>query len=400
MDRRFFGVLSIFLTVLVILLALAAFFQLDFAAAQSGLRLGSLDVNRYCTDRGYVAGLTNNNNDWACFDGNGNRVIVWGQAELDESCRLQYGRKDSIKAIKDGTNAIPAYNWSCYDTGIATSTIVAGSKRLGSIEVNRYCTDRGYKTDLINSDIGWACYNTGGAAVITWTQNELNESCRLQYGRKDTIIALRDGTNAVAAYNWSCYDTLPGATLVPVPTIRPYNQIGTDNVGRNYGNRLGGLSVNRFCVRQGYEAQVINNSEWACINPFTGFAAFSLNRADLDTICRENYHANAFAVLDGNNAITAYNWSCYEPYTRFGDNPNPLNQQLSVNGLGPVQGLLSARFGYEVNVRAEPSTESAKLGRINSNGSYPLIGADGNWYIIDYRGQRGYVAARWVVITR
>jgi hypothetical protein len=262
--------------------------------------------------------------------------------------------------------------------------------RLGGVDVGGYCNSRNFNVGRVNNNNDWACLNwADGSINFTLSQSDYDAACFRQFGsRNGTVYAVRDGTSAIPADNWACYQlVVPGAA--PSPEARAGNL------------RQGGLNVANYCAGQGYNASVINNgNDWACVDKFTGGTAFALTSTDYNLICRNTYGASAYAFQDQNNGAGALNWSCYRPdrteyenalaFTDTRTDPQP-------NAIGAV----SAKVGYEVNVRAAPDMEAPKLGRINWGSSWPLLGREDEfWWRIEFHGQVGYVAAKWVRVIQ
>lgn len=53
----------------------------------------------------------------------------------------------------------------------------------------------------------------------------------------------------------------------------------------------------------------------------------------------------------------------------------------------------------QVNVRAEPNTGAARLGRLNRGDVYAITGQTNGWYSINYNGQTGWVSAGYVTTS-
>lgn len=261
-------------------------------------------------------------------------------------------------------------------------------QRLGGIDVAQYCHSKNLGAGPANNNQDWACFNTDSSINFIFNQTHYDETCRMQYGtRNGTVFSLKDGSNPHGKDNWSCYQLIvPGA--VPDPD-QPQ-----DNV------RLGGMNILSYCDSQGYSAQVVNNgNEWACTHKFGNEWAFVLSSTDYNLICRNSYGASAFAVQDQSNGSAAMNWSCYKSTRAEYENPDKFFNTRENTRAGVI-GAVSARIGYEVNVRASPSMEAPKLGRINWGSTWPLLGREGDWYLIEYRGQVGYVSTYWVRATQ
>lgn len=53
----------------------------------------------------------------------------------------------------------------------------------------------------------------------------------------------------------------------------------------------------------------------------------------------------------------------------------------------------------QVRVRSGAGTTFARIGRINPGEVYTFLGQQGDWYMIDYNGQTGYVSTQFAVLT-
>jgi serine/threonine protein kinase len=83
-------------------------------APTGSTRLGTFQVEWYCTDAGYGVKLTNSNRDWACTNKTtGATVKTLGVADFDAICQTWYKDKGAF-AIRNLSNEIQAYNWQCY----------------------------------------------------------------------------------------------------------------------------------------------------------------------------------------------------------------------------------------------------------------------------------------------
>jgi Bacterial SH3 domain len=251
--------------------------------------------------------------------------------------------------------------------------------KLGGVNVQAYCNAQGHNAALTNSNKDWACVKkSDGSLVFVLGQSDYDTLCRATYGQTGAF-ALKQGNDPNPAYNWGCY-------IYPAT----YDVVNDPNPTQ----RIGGFSVEAFCNDRGRKAALVNDgNDWGCQNHFSQRVDLVLTESDYNQICRETYHFNAFARKDGSGSPGAYNWSCYE-YSAPDFNAGP-DYSDSSSSLTPL-GFLAARPGYEVNVRAAPDLEAQKLGRINAASSYPYYGRAEEWYIINFYGQRGYVAAIWV----
>jgi uncharacterized protein YgiM (DUF1202 family) len=52
----------------------------------------------------------------------------------------------------------------------------------------------------------------------------------------------------------------------------------------------------------------------------------------------------------------------------------------------------------EVNVRPTASTDGAPLGKIRPGTYYAVLGTEGEWILIDFNGQQGFVNSRFVTV--
>jgi hypothetical protein len=251
--------------------------------------------------------------------------------------------------------------------------------KLGGFNVQAACNTEGYNAALTNNGNDWACVQkSDGKVVFVLTQSDYDRICRAVYGLP-TAFALKQGSDPTPAYNWACYVYPAEYDVINAP---------------NSQQKLGGLNVDEYCRDRGRRAVLVNNNnDWGCQNQFSNRIDLVLTQSDLNQICRETYSFDAFAVRDGGSGVPAYDWSCYQyvapDFNRGPDTSNPITTFTPL-------GFLAAKPGYEVNVRAEPSLEAKKLGRINAASSYAYYGRTEEWYIINFYGQRGYVAAIWV----
>ncbi len=78
--------------------------------------------------------------------------------------------------------------------------------------------------------------------------------------------------------------------------------------------RLGEFAVEWYCNEKGYGVKLINSrADWACTSKLNGSVVLTLAPSDFDSICQSWYHhPSAFALLDQQKTVRAYNWSCYE----------------------------------------------------------------------------------------
>jgi hypothetical protein len=389
MQKRLFALilLSILLISTAILFGTVSNTAQAAPGLQLGRKLGGVDVAAYCSRRNQNAILVNNNTQWACANRDtGQATVTLTQNELTIACREQFGDRPGVVAVQDGTDPTPAYRWSCIENTINTNPPVPeniGQTRLSGVDVQGYCSRRGWGVQLINNGADWACSNSDGSLAVTFTQTEFDLACREQHGNRTAIVAKKDGTNSTPAFNWTCHDL---SRPQVVPTFRS-------------GGRLGGLYVAGYCIGRGLQLRLVNDGkDFACVNPFSGVVNLILTKADFDNLCRESYHSTAYAQQEPANPA-AYGWACYEPTAAesYGVGSGT-GFTRNFGEFGPVNGTLAAKPGYEVNVRAEPNLEAAKLGRINSQGAYPILGREGDWYRIEFNGQIGFVAARWVQV--
>jgi hypothetical protein len=301
MGRMIFRMSRLWLLALLVLTALIAIGAAGTASAQGGLiRLGEFRVEWYCNARGLGVILVNNNADWACTNPDGSVSFILRQGDFDAICRATYNNAGAF-ALRDGRRPEPAYNWSCYAYVPATPTPTpprppSQATRLGGIQVVAYCAGRGLGAAVVNNGRDWACTHPNGSIAILLGRTDYDSMCRTQYNNL-SAFAFPDGTQAIAAYNWSCYAYLP-----PTPTPRP--------VARPV--RLGPLRADAYCNARGYGWALANNRrDWACTYR-SGQVAFVMQQATYDAICRLHYkNPRAYALRDGTNSIPAYNWACF-----------------------------------------------------------------------------------------
>ncbi|MBZ0304994.1 MAG: SH3 domain-containing protein, partial [Anaerolineae bacterium] len=93
-------------------------------------------------------------------------------------------------------------------------------------------------------------------------------------------------------------------------------------------------------------------------------------------------------------AQVVYNWSCYTYSEGVVIAPPTATPDL----LGRAIGTLTPKQNVEVNVRSGPGVTYNQIGRIDWQQTFPLLEVQGEWYVINYNGQRGYISARWADI--
>lgn len=114
------------------------------------------------------------------------------------------------------------------------------------------------------------------------------------------------------------------------------------------------------------------------------------------------------AVSAGTDVILIVSWNEYfenseiEPSQKYGsqslDTLRPLIAAWKGTGGGGAAPQTNAPTGTVVvatttiNVRAAADKKSASLGKIQAGDAYALVGEDGDWYIINFNGQNGYVS--------
>ncbi len=160
--------------------------------------------------------------------------------------------------------------------------------------------------------------------------------------------------------------------------------------------RLGEFRVEWYCEESGYGVKIINNNtDWACVNRSDDSIAFLLSQSDFNNICQITYNdPAAFAVRDQRKAQVVYNWFCYTYSEGIVVVPPTTTPSL----LGRAIGTLTPKQNVEVNVRSGPGITYNQIGRIDWRQTFPLLEVQGEWYVINYNGQRGYVSARWADI--
>lgn len=75
------------------------------------------------------------------------------------------------------------------------------------------------------------------------------------------------------------------------------------------------------------------------------------------------------------------------------------NEYLTIQKKANVKGKVGIVTGDVVNVRAGATTDSKKLGTLNSGSKITLAGSSGNWYQFKYQGKTAYISADYVRIT-
>lgn len=390
MRNKTFGIVGLVLTVFALLIGLFAVASLTSAQNTTNIRLGGINVEAYCNDLGLRSRTENNGAEWACYNIDSNETIITlGQDRLNEACRQQYGGNSGIVAIQSGSDAVPAFNWACFQGNFEIGpTKASNAVSLGGLNVEAYCNARGYGVTLINSNTQFACTSGGGTVALTLSPGDLTQVCRETYGlNRLTVVAIWGGSDPIVAFNWGCFNNLNEAGALaasPVSIAAP--------------QRVGGLDISGYCALRGLRAQLVNdNNDWACIDSFAGTIDFVLSTSDYNAICQNVYAPRAFAVRDGGTGIAAWNWSCHTPAgNQLGSVANNVGPR-DIN-IGRVIGFVAARDGYEVNVRAEPAIEAEEIGEISWAGSYPLLRVLDGWYAINYNGTVGYVSRNWTRI--
>ena len=111
---------------------------------------------------------------------------------------------------------------------------------------------------------------------------------------------------------------------------------------------------------------------------------------------------NGWYALDYNGQL---GWVSSE-YARITDTPNAVVSAPSTTTSNiptvPISEnavvIPTVDFGDVVNVRVGPGTGYAIIEKAGSTVSYPYLGQEGGWYIVDARGHRGYIAAEFARI--
>lgn len=237
---------------------------------------------------------------------------------------------------------------------------------------------------------------TGDQSIVLIDELRLPETGTYTLVVNTGFTVFGSGEYAVALEQVRAGQSLPPADDIPLGTLSvPSN--APDNAFR-----LGGFQVEWYCNNQGYGIDLVNGDrDWACTNPNTGQVDFILGRQEFDAICRTWYDSNtAFAVRDMENRILAYTLSCYD----FGSAPSrPVQGGDNVEDANIVDGYnLNSQIGtvspnefYEVNVRSQATVRSPILGVIDWRDSFPALAREGDWFVINYNGQVGFVSANF-----
>jgi 2',3'-cyclic-nucleotide 2'-phosphodiesterase/3'-nucleotidase len=59
------------------------------------------------------------------------------------------------------------------------------------------------------------------------------------------------------------------------------------------------------------------------------------------------------------------------------------------------EGVPAVQANSRLNVRTGPSTDHEILGVIGAGSQWTFIREDNGWYVIDYNGREGYIAAQY-----
>ena len=181
-----------------------------FTPTPAQTRLGDFRVEWYCNERGFGVRIINNMTDWACTSANSDQTIfVLSQEDFNQICRRTYGNPAAY-AVRDQNKPEPAYNWSCYigapaPTSTPIPTRAMQVTRLGTFQVEWYCTERQLSAKVINNGVDWACTDrSSGQTSFLLTVQDFDQICKRTYNDAGAF-ALRDMNNPQPAYNWSCY---------------------------------------------------------------------------------------------------------------------------------------------------------------------------------------------------
>jgi uncharacterized protein YgiM (DUF1202 family) len=126
------------------------------------------------------------------------------------------------------------------------------------------------------------------------------------------------------------------------------------------------------------------------------------------------------AIASGTDVVMVVSWNEFmenshiEPSVNYGSqsldvlrpliaawqagSPAPVPEQPAPDAPSAPTGQV-AEATVNLNVRAGAGTGFNVLGRINPGTTYAVIGQEGDWVVIDYNGQRGYVASSFVTVS-
>jgi hypothetical protein len=121
---------------------------------------------------------------WWQVDYNG--TVGWvAEADNEEYWLGQLTDTGNIRLLNNGT-------------GLSTGQTV----RNGEMQVEYYCSRRGYGIDHNNND--WFCVNNG-RRVLTFQSSDFDAICQETYNNSDAF-ALQNGSGEIPAFRWRCYE--------------------------------------------------------------------------------------------------------------------------------------------------------------------------------------------------
>lgn len=272
----------------------------------SPVRLGGLDLDRFCRSLGQN-GVTLTSNTWSCQSGT--------SVDMTAACQWQYLNPDAT-AAQDTLN--DPYTWACYREDpqltpvptptltptpqatitvtptsaiIPTPTSIPPQARLGGMDLVRYCNSLSQGAANVNNNI-WSC--TSGTVI------NMTAACQWQYPNQNAIAAQDTPNNP---YTWSCYQE--GFQVTPTPTMSftptPTARITATPTSIPPQTRLGGMNLVGYCNSFGQGGAVLNNTTWVCS---TGGAVINMTAA-----CQWQYVPSAVVLQEV--AGNPYTWSCY-----------------------------------------------------------------------------------------
>lgn len=199
-----------------------------------------------------------------------------------------------------------------YDTEVASgSRILEGARGLtdgralgpGEVQVEYYCNDQGY---LISRDqYYWYCLRPNGSRVLTLGQEDFDTICQETYQHPEAF-AIWNGSSSVPAFRWRCYG--PDAFNMPSSD----STVLSGGRGLTDGDLLppGEFQVEWYCQNRGYNISH-DDDYWYCVDA-NGTIRLTLEQSDFDDICQRTYNrSDAYALQDGSNSVSAFNWRCH-----------------------------------------------------------------------------------------
>ncbi len=238
------------------------------------------------------------------------RMASWGALPRMAAARVEFGGSSGGGSSGGGNyggdsdagagmaSRLPPYNqrgvapWGAVRLNNGRGITNGARQDDGNFQVEGYCGG-----DVWRNNFDWFC----GSRRLDARDFDL--ICQRTYNNREAF-AIRDGNNRIAAFNWRCYaflDQPPRTsdirTFAPPGAVRLNNGRGITNGARQDN---GNFQVEGYCSGIWHD-----NVDWFC-------GSRRLTNDDFDLICQRTYNnREAFAVRDGNNSITAFNWRCY-----------------------------------------------------------------------------------------